>query len=288
MNKIALIFSKSRADTIGNYVENVFRQFNISYDHYCSSKMDEIPSNYELYFRLADGYEQRIMPLHLKPNVYWVADIHLKAPFHHMIEQVGNYDIIFSFLHLGVEKLKEKSKKIYLISCACDPSIHRRLSLPKIYDLGFVGTDGGSPRKFVLQELRERYPRSFLGLAPHTKIAEIYSQSKIGFNYAIRGEGMTMRSFEIPACGTVLFMQKIKQEWLEDLGFHDGKNIIIYENLDHLVELINYYLVHEVEKEKIAQSGYELVHSRHTYAHKVKQVISHIQENLNILRNVRV
>ena len=288
MSKIALIFSKTRSDTVGNYIEKVFQNLHITYDHYCSSKMNEIPQAYDLYFRIYDGYCEREIPYFLKPKIYWVGDVHLSAPLYHMRKQVKDYEIIFSFLHLGAEKLKRYSRKIHVLNYACDPLIHRKLQVSRKFDLGFVGTDGGVPRKFILQELRERYPHSFLGLAPYTKMAEIYSQSKIGFNYTIRGEGMTMRSFEIPACGTILFMQKIKKEWLEDLGFEDRKNLVIYENLEHLIELIDYYLVHDNEREKIAQSGHELVHSRHTYSHKVKEAISLIQEKLCILKDIKV
>jgi len=283
MNKIALIFSKVREDTVGRYIERVFEELEFSFDHYCSSQMKAIPKGHVLYFRVADGYEDRKLPLYLKPSVYWTSDVHLEGPYHHLKHQVKNYNIIFSCLPLGIEKLRNYSNKNIYVPFGCDPKIHKKLNLPKRYDIGFVGTDGGIPRKFILQELRERYPNSFMGLAPSTQMAEIYSQSKVGFNYPIRLEGMTMRSFEIPACGTLQFMPRLPKQWIEQTGFHHKKNIIIYENFSDLVHLIDYYLAHDEEREKIAQAGHEHVLSHHTYKHKVVEIFHHIERELGLV-----
>ena len=265
MNKIALIFSKTREDTVGAYIERAFLELGLSFDHYCSTQMAQIPQGYHLYFRVADGYEERKLPFILKPSAYWISDVHLDSSCRHLKSQLRNYELIFSCLPMGLEKFKKEVKRIYYINFGCDPKIDQKLDLQKKYDIGFVGTDGGVPRKFILQELRERYPNSFIGLAPYAQIAEIYSQSKLGFNYPIRLEGMTMRSFEIPACGTIELMPRLPNQWMAQTGFYHKKNIIIYEDLHDLIRLIDYYLVHDAEREKIAQEGYEHVLKYHTY-----------------------
>lgn len=76
--------------------------------------------------------------------------------------------------------------------------------------------------------------------------------SKIVFNRSIKGE-MNMRAFEIPACGSLLFMEEENLEIGDFLT--DGKECILYNN-DNLEELIDYYLKHEEERKRIASAGY--------------------------------
>ncbi|MBI4040254.1 MAG: glycosyltransferase [Deltaproteobacteria bacterium] len=282
MHKVALIYSKERSDTSGIYFERAMAKLGIPYDHYCSTQMHSIPTGYDLYFRLEDGRLERMLPTHLSPSVYWITDVHLAGPYHHLKRQVGNYDLIISGLPLGVEKLKHFAKRIHFISFGCDPEIHQKYFLPKSYDLGFVGTDGGIPRKFILQELRERYPNSYIGKAPHTQMSKIYSQSKIGLSYPIRLEGVTMRFFEIAACGALICAPQLKAPWLEDMGFYHKKNIIVFNDLTHLIELIDYYLKHATARETIAQAGHEHVLAHHTYAHKMKEAFALIEKELGI------
>lgn len=283
MSKIALIFSKDRQDTIGIYIERALKSLHVPFDHYCSSRMQEIPSGYNLYFRIADPYGERKLPKYLLPSIYWTSDIHVGSSYEQYKRQVSNYNFVTCCLPQGIQKLSKYAKKVYYISCGCDLEVHRKIDLPKVYDIGYVGTDGGVPRKFILQELKERYPKSFIGTAPYTQMAEIYSQSKIGFNYPIQMEGLTMRSFEIPACGTIQFMPKLPSYWFEQLGFYDRKNIVIYQDFNDLITLINYYLTHEDKREQIAQAGYEHVRKNHTYTHKVKEIIQLVHREIGIL-----
>lgn len=279
---IALIFSKERTDTIGLYFERALKNLNIPFDHFCSSQMDRIPPTYDLYFRIADPYCERVLPVHLSPAIYWTSDIHIKSSLSHLKRQVRSYSFVTTCLPQGGEKLSPYANKVYYVSCGCDLKIHQKLDLPKKYDIGYVGTDGGIPRKFILQELKERYPESFIGTAPYTKMSEIYSQSKIGFNYPIRLEGMTMRSFEIPACGTIQFMPKLPKGWIEDLGFFHQRNIIIYENFKELIQLIDYYLVHDEERERIAKAGYDHVRNHHTYTQKLKEIMTWVEKDIGL------
>src|SRR3989344_5802576 len=100
---IALIFSKARNDTVGIYIERALKNLNIPFDHYCSSQMDQIPSKYDLYFRVADPYVDRELPKHLSPAIYWTSDIHIKSSLAHLKRQVGDYDFITCCLPEGIE-----------------------------------------------------------------------------------------------------------------------------------------------------------------------------------------
>ncbi len=132
-DKIALIYSKKRPGTIGIYFERALTALSIPFDHFASELMDEIPAQYALYFRIADPYVEKVMPAHLKPAIYWTSDVHLEGSLRHLKKQVGQYDFITCCLPMGVPILKSYAKKIFYISCGCDPEIHDRRHLPKVY-----------------------------------------------------------------------------------------------------------------------------------------------------------
>ena len=81
---------------------------------------------------------------------------------------------------------------------ACDVERHGSTGEAPVWDIGFVGTSGGVPRKFYLQALRERFPKSSIGVADPGAMASIYSRSRIGFNYSIAND-VNMRMFEVLA-----------------------------------------------------------------------------------------
>ena len=162
---------------------------------------------------------------------------------------------------------------------ACDPEIHKKLDIPKKYDIGFVGTDGKkSTRKELLKELGERYPGSFLGTAPFTEMSRIYSATKIGFNYSIKND-INMRMFEIMSCGALLVTNKLKRCGFEEL-FKDGEDLVTYRNRKELFALTDYYLEHEKERERIAEKGHSLTVKVHTYERRVRKMLGYIRERL--------
>ena len=147
--------------------------------------------------------------------------------------------------------------------------------MPKLYDIGFVGRDA---KKFArgkqLEILKGKYPHSFIGQADFKKMSGIYSSSRIGFNSSISND-INMRIFEILACGCFLLTNKIKGNGFEEL-FTDGKDLVTYRNNKEMLELIDYYLRNEAERQRIAESGYGLAIGRHTYYHRVQKMFNYI------------
>lgn len=68
-------------------------------------------------------------------------------------------------------------------------------------------------------------------------------------------EKHTTRTFEIPACGTVLLTER--NDEIE--GFFTDKDVIYYDSLSELVEKVKYYLSHLDELKVIAENGYNAV-----------------------------
>jgi spore maturation protein CgeB len=77
------------------------------------------------------------------------------------------------------------------------------------------------------------------------------------------------RHFEIPATGGFVITRKA-----DDLEtyFENGKEMAIVNSNDELVEKIKYYLLHEDERARIAQAGYERTVREHTYERRLLKV----------------
>jgi hypothetical protein len=60
--------------------------------------------------------------------------------------------------------------------------------------------------------------------------------------------------------------------------FVDKKHVVFYEygNFEQLKELIDYYLIHEEEREEIRKAGHELVKNNYTYKHRWQHIIKEL------------
>jgi spore maturation protein CgeB len=146
--------------------------------------------------------------------------------------------------------------------------------LKKIYDIAFIGKMGkGKRRKFLLR-LKKEYPNSFIGEADCKQIGEIYSQSKIVFNYSIKND-INMRIFEGLISGSMVITNRIKNNGFKEL-FEEGKDIIVFDNWEDLKRKIDYYLKNEEEREKISANGYQKAIQFHKYEDRVKFILEKI------------
>lgn len=284
--KIALIFNKEREDTIGIYFAEALKKLGYAFDHYWTKDANSIKEKYSLYLRIDHGDYQYDIPHDLHPAAFYVVDTNIQDAYQNIKRQIRHYDFVFCVQHSAALEFKKRGISSFWLPPACDPQIHCRLNLPKCYDIGFVGNDGGVPRKFILQELRERYGNSFIGNAPFTKISEVYSQAKIGFNFipsqTSHARPMGMRFFEILSCGAMLLTNYAAAEDLNRLGFEDRKHLVLYKNFSEIFSLIEYYLKNAREREEIAENGYRLTTEKHTYFHRLNEMLNIVNNKFNL------
>jgi hypothetical protein len=107
---------------------------------------------------------------------------------------------------------------------------------------------------------------------PIEEYSNIICRSKISLSFCLhRTEGFPQikrRVFDIMCCKTCLF---------EDAGtetkkfFEPGRDFVMYEGKEDLLEKVSYYLGHNAEREAIAESGYrkatDLYSARNLWAH---------------------
>ena len=279
--KIALVFNKDRMDTTGIYFQRVLKRSSLEFDHYPAEGSKElIKDKYDLYLRIDHGDYKYDLPKNFRPAAFLAIDTHLEKPFKKICRQAKHYDFLFATQKEGVQRLSEALKReVYWMPLACDPEIHKNENTEKIHDVGFVGSYGGagSPREEALLCVKNRFKNSFIGNAPHKEMGRIYSASKIGINYSLNND-INMRIFEILSSGAMLLTSEVEGNGFDEL-FRDGEHLATYKNKEELVEKINYYLLHDNEREAIAKRGYELVISKHTYKIRLENMFSIIREN---------
>ena len=273
--RLALIFDRAREDTSGMYFERAFRQLGVDVTHFWLRDAASIPQEFDVYLRIDHGDYADDLPARLRPSAFYMIDTHLPRPLKKMRRVAAHYDVLWCAQHRALSSFPGA----VWIPAACDSELHGGNGLsrgPWPFDVGFVGTRGGMPRKFYLQAIRERYPASAIGWAPHTQMGAIYRSSQLVFNYAIRND-INMRVFEALGAGRCLLTNAIHDNGFEEL-FRDREHLVVYHSPQELWELLDYYLTHDDEREAIAARGCALAHAQHTYRHRVETMLQVMRE----------
>jgi len=108
-------------------------------------------------------------------------------------------------------------------------------------------------------------------------LTKVYKESKINLNVTLHciETGIPQRVFDIMAAGGFLLTNY--QEEIEEF-FVPGEDLAVYHNEQELEELVEYYLNHEVERERIARNGQRKVLENHGYHIKLKNAFQKIME----------
>lgn len=275
MKKIALIFDKNISYTTGQYVFDCLQEKNLEVKIFSRKNLGEIFSFSPNLVLAVDDGSHYIADINVYPKAIWLIDTH--TSFSCDKTMAKSFDVVFVAQKEDVEKFESLGKKVFWLPLACDPKNHGKISTFKKYDIGFIGGWGIGKRNMIMKKLKENFPNSYIGPAPHDKIGEIYSQSKIVVNSGIKND-INMRVFEGLCSGSLLVTNKIEDNGFTEL-FDDGKDLVVYDgSFSNLKDKIEHYLKHEEEREKIAGIGMEKVLSLHTYKNRVDFIIEKVEK----------
>lgn len=103
----------------------------------------------------------------------------------------------------------------------------------------------------------------------------IFKNSDININITLRsiGTGIPLRCFDILSCEGFLITNR--QEELEEC-FRLEKEIITYDSQEELVDKVNYYMIHESERKKIAEQGFRSIMRQHTYKDRISKMLKEL------------
>lgn len=110
-----------------------------------------------------------------------------------------------------------------------------------------------------------------------TEMPLIFYYSKINIHMTIRSipTGIALRVLDVLACGGFL-LTNYQDEIAE--YFVDGKELVIYSDLDDMCEKIRYYLEHDEERERIAQAGQAKVRELFSYDNRISDMAMILRE----------
>jgi len=179
------------------------------------------------------------------------------------------FDLVYGFAKYDLEEYKKHGvKEAKWLPLSCDPHLHRKLDLPKIHDVSFIGNIYPN-RAALLKRLEQRFDL-FVTHAYGEEMVRIYNQSKIVLNLGIGRGGIQHRVFEALACGSLLLTNELPSG--DERIFEDRVHLVYY-NEENIEDLIVYYLAHDEEREAIARQGRAEVIQKHTFAHRMQQVL---------------
>jgi tetratricopeptide (TPR) repeat protein len=195
------------------------------------------------------------------PTLLLISDWHVISD--PLIEIAGMFDLVGTDLE-GLDLLQKASnvRAFHAPLYGFHPQNHVRIpDLERVYDVSHVG----DLNPYLHIERVRTLVEAAMGLKNHSvrffqhiygkEYTKLLNQSRITINYALRQE-MSMRCYEAPACGSLLFCEESNREVRQIL--EDGKECVLY-NSGNLVERLSYYLKHDAEREEMAEAGYQRI-----------------------------
>jgi spore maturation protein CgeB len=126
-------------------------------------------------------------------------------------------------------------------------------------------------------------PREICGHALSDEdLIKMYSRSKISLGFSSCGETheagqrilqVRLRDFEAPMSGAFYMVEYMEE--LEEF-YQIGKEIVCYHDKDDLADKAQYYLKHDVERERIRLAGYQRAVNEHSWQKRFEYVFREI------------
>ena len=213
-------------------------------------------------------------------TAWWSIDSHIHPERHAYLAKL--FDLTFAAQKRFVDSLPA-GEAIWLPLAAASiaatelpPPDHAMRDL----DIAYVGSSDRrlhTKRALLLDNIREKFTKVFLGPAPSAQLDSIYRRAKIVFNRSVKGD-LNMRYFEAMRAGAVLVTNPIPHSGVE-LLFKEGEDFIVYqdENPEHtehaLLAELDRLLADPARMDQIGKSGYARISAEHTYLHRAQSLL---------------
>lgn len=203
------------------------------------------------------------------------------------------YDLFFNQDRLVIERLQNELglKNSFYMAHSAEPLPDPFTNRENRYAISFIGTHNNEiypNREKYLKEIGDLelniwgtdgwktspLAHIFRGRSYGDQRFDIYGHSKIvvDINWDIMpAEGLSNRPFEVTGSGACFFVDLVR----EDIKrcYEEGKEFISFKDEKDLRGKVQYYLVHQEERERIARAGYERTVREHTYLNRVRQFL---------------
>lgn len=199
-------------------------------------------------------------------KLLWSIDAHVKGIDCYLkTAHEGNYDLI---LQATPEFVGEGST--WFPNCY-DDEIIKPIDCEKEHGIGFCGNivNRGQLINLLQQELNLKLDEFVIG----DKMVEAINSYRIHWNANI-GIDINYRNFETLGCGTCLLTSNSRH--YPSLGMVDGKNCLLYNNVEEMLEKARFALGNEAFTASISNNGLVLA-QEHTYKKRIGSLIQDLE-----------
>lgn len=151
---------------------------------------------------------------------------------------------------------------------------YRHFLIRRMIDAGIGNIDlyGSRPPRWADQVVKETYRSKFIVKEEKSRI---FGESLACINSTSMSEGNSLncRTFEIAGAAGLQIMEY--RQAVEDC-FEPGKEILTFQSIEELKELLVRYRRDVRESEAIRNAGWKRANSEHTYAHRLQTIITRI------------
>lgn len=217
-------------------------------------------------------------------TIHWFCDDHWRFEKYSSVV-APHFDYICTTANSALPKYKKLgiSQKVIKTQWACNHELYIPHDIKKDVDISFVGQPHGN-RVEVLSKLTESGLRLVVfGFGwenrpriPFHQMVRLFSRSKINLNLSNSStlivQQIKGRNFEMP--GTRSFQLTSNAENLTEY-YVDGKEIVIFNSVEELIDKAKYYLKNEDERNEIAINGYKRTIAEHTWHHRFGEIFDY-------------
>lgn len=227
---------------------------------------------------IIENYTSHWMPINeisesKKIKIFWSIDSHCVLQQHLQLCQLLKIDIHLNSTERYISYFENLVKRSYWFPNSYPDDLIYPIDVEKSVDVGFCGNILN--RGHVIDSLDKYRIKKDVFVIGDDMVKSINSY-KIHLNCNI-SDDINYRTFETCGCKTLLITNYTPG--LEKL-FDLEREIVVYKNLSELERKVSYFLNNDVEREKIAQAGFERVKKDHTYFQRALKLVE-IVKNFN-------
>lgn len=174
----------------------------------------------------------------------------------------------------------------------CVPEVSYRRDVPQVHDIVFTGGMDGSlwhrGRTRLIKRMSKRYSVRVRNNAI-VDLAEFNSSGKIVFGAGVVGEEpafqplycTSVRFWLALACGACYVCQ-----WFPGIDrlVRNHEHLVWWKDERELYQVLDYYLAHDEERERIGRNAQALAHDKHTHVERIQNILDFVEGKVDSFR----
>ncbi len=219
--------------------------------------------------------------------IFWLVDLAEKILPNKKLGEFIDFFFLSNEGQINDYKRKWGIEKIYFMPQGCFYAKQFPKNIKKIYNIGFLGRRQREDKRYNQRNEVLDAIKTNCGLKENDKSLSLseqidfYQKCKIVVGLSWRNDVYLYSSDRIfNALGAGSFYLCSYFPGIEKI-FVNKKHLTWFKTINEALELIDYYLKNEKEREKIAYGGYLLAKQKHNYPERLKNIIMIIKGKTN-------